>query len=54
MYHETISYTLDDLTALSDMIYETLSEDAVIAWNCTEGTFNTGVEFSASMFISSS
>ncbi|EMS78426.1 FtsZ/tubulin family protein [Desulfotignum phosphitoxidans] len=54
MYHETIDYTLDDLTALSDMIYEKLSEDAEIAWNCTEGTFNAGVEFRASMFISSS
>jgi hypothetical protein len=52
MYHETIDYTLDDLTALSDMIYEKLSEDAEITWNCTEGNFNAGVEFRASMFIS--
>jgi len=54
MYHKTIDYTLDDLTTLSDMIYEKLSEDAEIAWNCTEGNFNAGVEFNASMFISSS
>jgi len=52
MYHKTIDYTLDDLTALSDMIYEKLSEDVELTWNCTEGHFNTGAEFRASMFIS--
>lgn len=51
MYNETISYTLDDMGAISDMVYKNSSDDTELIWNCSEEPRNLGVEFRASMFI---